>query len=82
MVDEDMPKYESFQERIVREAIERGDFDNLPGQGKPLKMKYPGDPDWWIRDKVEREKLGDDLREASRDPQYKAMLFADRKRNP
>lgn len=58
-----MPRYESFQDRLVREAIERGEFDNLAGAGKPLSMRHLGDPDWWIKDKIERERIADDLRE-------------------
>jgi len=40
-------------------AIERGDFDNLPGAGKPLAGLGTGthDPDWWIKAKIEREGL-------------------------
>lgn len=26
-------------ENIIKEAIERGEFDNLPGQGKPLALE-------------------------------------------
>jgi hypothetical protein len=42
----------------IQQAIRAGDFDDLPGAGKPL----PGiggvhDPDWWIRRKIERENL-------------------------
>ena len=29
--------YESWVERQIREATERGEFDNLPGQGEPIK---------------------------------------------
>ncbi|WP_150308410.1 DnaJ family domain-containing protein [Planctomonas psychrotolerans] len=48
--------------QYVRVAIEqaerRGDFDNLPGSGKPLANLHQAyDPDWWIRRKIEREKL-------------------------
>ncbi|GIG73552.1 DUF1992 domain-containing protein [Planosporangium flavigriseum] len=50
--------YESYIDRQIREAYERGDFDNLPGAGKPL----PGigeeyDEDWWIKDLVRRENI-------------------------
>ncbi|BDZ48444.1 hypothetical protein GCM10025867_06850 [Frondihabitans sucicola] len=40
-------------------AIARGDFDNLPGAGKPLPGLTGGthDPDWWIKAKIEREGL-------------------------
>ena len=42
-------------ERAITEAMERGEFDNLPGAGKPLEL----DPseDWWIRAKIRRENL-------------------------
>ena len=41
----------------VRRAMARGDFDNLPGAGKPLKLPDRHDPDWWVKRLVEREKL-------------------------
>jgi hypothetical protein len=52
------PGYESPADRAIREAIERGEFDNLPGAGKPLTNL--GDPDdalWWVRRLAEREQL-------------------------
>jgi hypothetical protein len=53
------PAYESWSERQVREAIERGEFDNLPGAGRPLQLGDPEveDPDWWIKAKLRRERL-------------------------
>lgn len=57
MAEDPVPRYEPFADGIVREAIERGEFDNLPGKGKPLHLKRVGDPDWWIKDKLEREQL-------------------------
>jgi hypothetical protein len=41
----------------VRRAMARGDFDNLPGAGKPLKLPDTHDPDWWVKRLIEREKL-------------------------
>ncbi len=41
----------------VRKAMERGDFDNLPGAGKPLDLPDTHDPDWWVKRLIEREKL-------------------------
>ena len=42
----------------IRQAMERGDFDNLPGAGKPIKdLGTQHDPDWWIKKLVEREKI-------------------------
>ena len=34
----------------IREAQERGEFDNLPGAGKPLTdLGDTDDPMWWVR---------------------------------
>ena len=44
-------------ERAIREAIARGDFDNLRGAGKPLDLADSDDPDWWIKRKLKRERL-------------------------
>jgi hypothetical protein len=50
--------WESWVERQIRESMERGDFDNLPGHGKPLPgLKGPDDELWWIRDKLRREQV-------------------------
>jgi hypothetical protein len=53
-----MDRRAHFVEIQIQQAMRRGDFDDLPGAGKPL----PGiggvhDPDWWIRRKIERESL-------------------------
>lgn len=48
-------QYESWIDRQIREAQERGEFDNLPGAGKPLHLD--DDPDWWIKAKIARENL-------------------------
>ena len=48
--------YESSIDRQLREATERGEFDNLQGAGKPLRdhgREY--DEDWWVKDWLERE---------------------------
>jgi hypothetical protein len=41
----------------VRKAIDRGDFANLPGAGKPLQLPPQHDPDWWVKRLIEREKI-------------------------
>lgn len=42
----------------VRQAMARGEFDNLPGAGKPIKdLGSTHDPDWWVKRLVEREKI-------------------------
>ncbi|GAA2580093.1 DUF1992 domain-containing protein [Winogradskya consettensis] len=48
--------YESHIDRKIREAQEQGQFDNLPGAGKPLSdhgREY--DEDWWVKDWLRRE---------------------------
>ncbi|TFD54084.1 DUF1992 domain-containing protein [Cryobacterium frigoriphilum] len=47
-----------YVEMAIQQAIRRGEFDNLPGAGKPLaNLEHGYDPDWWIRQKIEREKI-------------------------
>ncbi len=49
--------YENWIDRQIREATERGEFDGLPGAGKPLRDLSRDGDDWWIRRKLEREDL-------------------------
>jgi len=44
-------------EMHIRRAIERGEFDDLPGSGKPLDLQDLHDPDWWLKAFMRREKL-------------------------
>ncbi|MBX0300390.1 DUF1992 domain-containing protein [Cryobacterium sp. 1639] len=47
-----------YVEISIQQAMRRGDFDNLPGTGKPIPgLEAPYDPDWWIRQKIEREQI-------------------------
>jgi hypothetical protein len=42
----------------VRAAMERGEFDDLPGAGKPIAdLGTDHDPEWWLKKLVERERL-------------------------
>jgi hypothetical protein len=42
----------------VQRAIERGEFDNLPGTGKPIPdLGTTHDPNWWLKRFVEREQI-------------------------
>ena len=42
----------------LRQAIARGDFDDLPGTGKPIEDLGPThDPDWWVKQLLEREQV-------------------------
>jgi hypothetical protein len=66
MAEELAPVFESFIERKIREAKEAGEFDRLPGEGKPLRLRHADDPDWWVKSKIEDENLGPELRELTR----------------
>ncbi|HHV20478.1 MAG TPA: DUF1992 domain-containing protein [Propionibacterium sp.] len=50
-----VPVFEGWIDRQIREAIERGEFDNLPGAGKPIPNLDERDENWWIKGKLERE---------------------------
>lgn len=48
--------FETWVDRQIREAQERGDFDNLPSSGKPLPgAGEPHDELWWLKKKVREE---------------------------
>ena len=51
-------RWESWIDRQIREADERGEFDDLPGAGKPIPdLDKPFDELWWVKDKLRREGL-------------------------
>ena len=57
-----LPGWESAIEAKIRSAQERGEFDNLPGAGKPLPGRNePYDEMWWIKSFLKREELPGDL---------------------
>ena len=42
----------------IRIAHARGDFDDLPGAGKPIEgLGDQHDPDWWVKKLIEREQV-------------------------
>ncbi|MGS2615756.1 DnaJ family domain-containing protein [Micromonospora sp. LZ34] len=54
--------WEASVEAQIRSAQERGEFDNLPGMGKPIPGRnLPYDESWWIKSFLEREALPSDL---------------------
>lgn len=60
MTDRKPPEvtFETWIDRQIREATERGEFDNLPGAGKPLPGEgRPHDEMWWIKQKMQEENL-------------------------
>lgn len=53
-------RIERMVDRQIREAQERGAFDNLPGAGKPLgDLGRPRDENWWLRQYLIREGVSD-----------------------
>ncbi|HVM08914.1 MAG TPA: DUF1992 domain-containing protein [Acidimicrobiales bacterium] len=51
-------RFETWIDQQIREAQERGEFENLPGKGKPISdLDRPYDEMWWIRQKLQREEL-------------------------
>jgi DnaJ homologue, subfamily C, member 28, conserved domain len=50
--------FETWVELQIREAQDRGEFDDLPGAGKPIPgIGEPDDEHWWVRQKLRRENL-------------------------
>ncbi|MGH2700029.1 MAG: DUF1992 domain-containing protein [Actinomycetota bacterium] len=50
--------FQSWVERQISDAAERGEFDDLPGAGKPIPdVDKDYDGLWWIKRKARREKL-------------------------
>ncbi|MEH0544049.1 DUF1992 domain-containing protein [Streptomyces sp. B21-105] len=51
--------FESWVDKQIRDAERRGDFDRLPGAGKPLPAVTDTSYDelWWVKRKLAREGL-------------------------
>ncbi|MGV9286162.1 DnaJ family domain-containing protein [Streptomyces sp. NPDC003719] len=51
--------FESWVDKQIRDADARGEFDRLPGAGKPLPsdVETPYDELWWVKRKMAREGL-------------------------
>jgi DnaJ-like protein len=53
--------WDSWIERKIRESMEQGEFDNLPGSGQPIPdLARPYDELWWLRKKLREEQLSID----------------------
>lgn len=64
---------ESWIDRVIREAAERGEFDDLEGAGKPLEaLDQRYDENWWVKRWIKRENL---------DPAALEKLLEDRRRD-
>ncbi|SCF12383.1 protein of unknown function [Micromonospora coriariae] len=54
--------WEAAVEAQIQGAVQRGEFDDLPGMGKPIPGRgMPYDESWWIKSFLEREALPSDL---------------------
>jgi hypothetical protein len=59
---------ETIAERLVREAMEAGEFHELPGAGKPIPGAGTVDDDlWWVRSWVERNRVPHDQESSNRE---------------
>ena len=48
--------WETWIDQVIRDGRDRGEFDDLPGTGKPLPgLGKPHDEMWWVRQKVQSE---------------------------
>lgn len=57
----DAAEQADFVDRIILEAMEEGEFDDLPGTGRPIPGRGTVDDDlWWVRSWVERNRQRDD----------------------
>ena len=53
-----MQRQHEYVDLQIKEAMARGDFDDLSGAGKPIKnLGTQHDPDWWLKQLIEREKI-------------------------
>jgi len=53
-----MEQQQTWVDLQIRQAMARGDFDDLPGTGKPIEdLGTAHDPDWWLKRLVERERI-------------------------
>jgi len=46
---------QEWVEAQIKRAQNAGEFEDLPGAGKPLKLAEQHDPDWWVKDFIRRE---------------------------
>ncbi|MEU4193373.1 DUF1992 domain-containing protein [Kribbella sp. NPDC026611] len=51
---------QEWVEAQIQRAQNAGEFDNLPGAGKPLELADEHDPDWWVKNFIRRENIETD----------------------
>ena len=50
--------WETWIDRQIRQGMENGDFDNLPGHNRPIPdLDVIHDEMWWVRKKLRREQV-------------------------
>ncbi len=50
--------WEAATEAAIRQSLERGEFDGLPGHGRPIEgLDRPHDELWWVRKKLAEEQV-------------------------
>ena len=50
--------WETWIDRQIRQGMENGDFDNLPGHGRPIPdIDTNHDEMWWVRKKLQQEQV-------------------------
>ena len=65
-------------ERRIQEAYERGEFENLPGYGRPIPdLDEPVDELWWIRKWMKREQIDLTKELEALTPQERVRLLRD-----
>ena len=47
-----MPDWANYVDKAIREAMDAGEFDNLPGQGKPFTWKPEDADENWLANKI------------------------------
>jgi hypothetical protein len=49
-------RFETWIDKQIRDAQDRGEFDDLPGKGKPIRgLDEPPDELWWVKSMLQRE---------------------------
>ncbi|WP_433165497.1 DUF1992 domain-containing protein [Kribbella sp. CA-247076] len=48
---------QDWVEAQIQQAQKAGEFDDLAGAGKPLRLADQHDPDWWVKDFIRREQV-------------------------
>jgi hypothetical protein len=69
--------WEHVVERLIQEAQARGEFDDLPGAGKPIPdLDEPWDEFTWLRKWMAREDLNPvrELKDEGLSPRLAALL--------